>query len=438
MRAAISMIAAACSLCLMGCELVDPARPTVQPDTEVFGNLIEASPDPADPSRWTARVQVGPPRALRAAEAESGKPTPEVATGLTATVTIGADTVVVVGDRQATLEAIDPGTEVVVLPVAGTTAMHGTVDLRLEAELVMDFATYRRWKLPKLALDEPAAADDPAVINSSGVESAPVPVGGGTVLYFSSRMRPPATADDVWHGALREGLAPAGEGQGPVERSYRAELGAAGWSAPELVELPGLDDALRVRVSWVSEDETACLVTVERPGEPPWVGASSRPRRAAPWAAVEPISGLGADAEDAVYLTGSRSKLVFASSRDGRERPDLFLFDPKAEGGPLPLEPQISSFGAERNPRTGPENELFFTREDRPLIFKGGRVSPLRLPGPQRVVFTQAAPTSDGAWLFFCMPRFRPLVLDQDIYVASLGADLELGNPVPVDEWRPE
>jgi hypothetical protein len=36
------------------------------------------------------------------------------------------------------------------------------------------------------------------------------------------------------------------------------------------------------------------------------------------------------------------------------------------------------------------------------------------------------------------MPRFRPLVLDQDIYVASLGADLELGDPVPVDEWRPE
>ncbi len=438
MRCAALALVAACAAWTPGCDLVDPARPTVQPDTEVFGNLIEASPDQSDPSRWIARIQVGPPRALRAAEAESGKPTPEVATGLTATVTIGADTVVVVGDRQAMLEDIDPGTEVVVLPVAGTTAMHGTVDLRLEAELVMDFATYRRWKLPKLALDEPAAADDPTAINSSGVESAPVPVGGGTVLYFSARLRPPATADDDWHGALREGLAAPGEGQGPVERSYRAELGVEGWAAPQLVDFQGLDDAVRLRVTWVSEDETACLVTVERPGEPPWVGASSRPGHGAPWGAVQPVEGLGADAEDAVYLTGSRSKLVFASSRDGRERPDLFLFDPKAEGGPLPLEPQISSFGAERNPRTGPQNELFFTREDRPLVFKGGRVSPLRLPGPQRAVFTHAAPTSDGAWLFFCMPRFRPLMLDQDIYVASLGADLELGDPVPVDEWRPE
>jgi hypothetical protein len=54
------------------------------------------------------------------------------------------------------------------------------------------------------------------------------------------------------------------------------------------------------------------------------------------------------------------------------------------------------------------------------------------------VVFTHAAPTSDAAWLFFCMPRFRPLMLDQDIYVASLGPDLSLGVPVPVDEWRPE
>lgn len=421
-----------------GCDLLDPARPTAQPDAEVFGNLIELAADPGDASRWLAQVQVGPPRALRSAEAELGKPTPEVEKGLVATVAVGPDTVVIAGDRPASLEDIDPGTEVVVIPVPGTTFMRGATELRLEAEMLMDFATYRRWRLPKLAGGEAPAADDPSAINSSGSEQAPVPVAGGTVLFFSAQLRPPATTGGAWHGAPRDGLPVPGEGEPLRERSFRTELADDGWATPRLVVFPGLDAATRQRVSWVSEDETRCLVTVELPGEPPWVGMSTRSGTTQPWGAVEPHEAIGPDASDAVFLTGSLSKLVFSSAREGRDRADLFLFDPEAEGGPLPLEPQICSFGAEWNPRTGPQNELFFCREDRQLIFKGGRVQAPRLPGPQRVPFNQAAPTSDGAWLFFCSPKFRPLVLDQDIYVAALGADLQLGAPVPVDEWRPE
>jgi hypothetical protein len=59
------------------------------------------------------------------------------------------------------------------------------------------------------------------------------------------------------------------------------------------------------------------------------------------------------------------------------------------------------------------------------------------LPGPHRVFFTQAAPTSDGRWVFFCMPKYRALELDQDIWVAQIGNDLAIGEPVPVDDWRP-
>jgi hypothetical protein len=50
---------------------------------------------------------------------------------------------------------------------------------------------------------------------------------------------------------------------------------------------------------------------------------------------------------------------------------------------------------------------------------------------------TQGARTADGAWFFFCSPRYRPLVLDQDIYVASIADDLTLGEPMPVGLWRP-
>jgi hypothetical protein len=70
-------------------------------------------------------------------------------------------------------------------------------------------------------------------------------------------------------------------------------------------------------------------------------------------------------------------------------------------------------------------------------MFKGGQLRPLRLPGPHRIPFTQAAPTSDGRWIFFCMPKYRPLESDQDIYVARFGEDLSIGEPIPVDAWRP-
>ena len=103
----------------------------------------------------------------------------------------------------------------------------------------------------------------------------------------------------------------------------------------------------------------------------------------------------------------------------------------------MPLEPRICTLGHEWNPRTGPQGELFFCRENQQLAFKGGTVHPLRLPGEHRTVFTQAAPTEDGKWVFFCIPKFRPVMMDDDIYVASIDETLVLGPPIPVDEWRP-
>jgi len=431
------VILTAAVVCVSGCDFLDPVRPTAQPDTEVFGNLVDVSPNDDDPSRWTAQVQVSVPRAVRAAEEETGNPTPSVEKGLLATVTVGADTVVFTDDRPATLDDIRSGTEVVVIPVSGSTQMLGSSDLRLEAAILMDFATFQRWQLPGLGAPSDDEIDDPGMINSSGAEVAPVPVAGGTVLYFSAHLRPPAREDESWHGALRDGLAIPTEEIGPRERSYRTERGDDGWTKPTEVPFPGLDDAEMLRVTWVSDDETACLVTIAEPGGLPWIGLASRSNRTADWRAPRAMDELGGDASDGVYLTGSRTKVLFSSTRGSRDRSDLFLFDPKNDGGPMPLEPQICTFGNEWNPRTGPQGELFFCREDRQLIFKGGQVRPLRLPGPHRVPLTQAAPTDDGRWVFFCLPKYRPLEDDHDIYVASLGPDMRLGEPVAVDDWRP-
>jgi hypothetical protein len=420
-----------------GCGVVDPTRPTTQPDTEVFGNLLDVERNPDDPGTWTARIKVGTPRSVRSAEEEVGNPTPEVEKGLIATVAVGPESVVVVDDRPALLEDIDPGTELVVLPVAGTTRVYGSDDLRLEASTVMDFATYRKWRLPKLEAGNEPEDDDPSLINSTGAEIAPVPVAAGTVLYFSAHLRPPATAVVGWHGAAREGLVVPEEGVAAVERSYRSEIGEDGWSAPELVRFPGLDDAIQVRVSWVGADDTVCLVTVVKAGEAPWVGRSTRARATAAWGAPERLDALGGDAREAVYLTGSQTKIVFVSSRGAGGQSDLLLYDPKVEESPLPLEPQICTFGNEWGPRTGPQGELLFSRADRQLIFRGGQVRALRLPGPHRVQFNQAAVSDDGRWLFFCMPTYRSPEFDENIFVASFGGDLSIGEPVPVDDWRP-
>ena len=81
--------------------------------------------------------------------------------------------------------------------------------------------------------------------------------------------------------------------------------------------------------------------------------------------------------------------------------------------------------------------ELFFNRDDVPLMLVGGRVRPVKVPGFHRVVATQPAPTDDGKWVFLCMPRYRPVELDQDIFVSQWFGEGRLGEPVPVDDWRP-
>jgi hypothetical protein len=437
MRSLMVLMVTAALFVVSGCDVVDPARPTAQPDTEVFGNLLDVERSPDDPGTWIVRVQVGAPRSVRAAEEDSGNPTPQIEKGLTATVTVGADAVVIVDDRPGLLEDIDSGTEIVVLPVSGTTEMYGSDDLRLEADTLMDFATYGRWRLPKLKKGDDAEAADPALINSSGPEIAPVPIDGGRVLYFSAHLRPPANADDGWHGAFREGFAVPEEGAAVLERSYRSELTAEGWTAPELVRFPGVDEARQVRVTWVKGDETICLVTVTAPDEAPWVGRSTRRGVNGRWSTPQRAEVLGDDARDGVYLTGSSKKIVFATFRGGGTQGDLFLYDPDMENGPGPLRPPIFSPFNEWNPRTGPQGELLFNRADSQLMFKGGQVRALRLPGPHRVPFTQAATTDDGRWLFFCIPKYRTPEMDEDIFVASLTEDFTIGEPVPVDRWRP-
>ena len=85
----------------------------------------------------------------------------------------------------------------------------------------------------------------------------------------------------------------------------------------------------------------------------------------------------------------------------------------------------------------GPNNTLYFCRGERQLVFSGGAVEEIRLPGAQLRPLLEAAPATDGALLFFRVPRFVPGEPDWDLAVAVRAADGRWGAAVRLDDWRP-
>jgi hypothetical protein len=424
---------------LASCDLLDPARPMTHPDTEIFGNLIELEQVEHDGPAWLARVRVGMPRAFLEAEQHEGRPSPPLEEGLVADVLVTSDTVVLARGGGAPIESIALGSEVAVVPVVGTTRMIGTQNVTVEARYFADFESFRKWQLPGLARpdDVEDVRNDPDLINSDGIERAPLPLAGGKVLYFTARLRQSAAGGDHWLGAPRVGLSPPSEGEISFERVYRTELGDDGWTPPAPVIFDGPEDAVSVRLTWIDEEETTCLVTVEGP-DGTWVGSAERSSPDGSWGSIERLPGFGdAATSDAQFLAGSRTKMVYAVQRLAGAPTDLWLVDPTIEGSPMPLQPEVNTPGAERSPRVGPANELFFTRGDRQFVLAAGELRPVVVPGPHRTVITEAAPTGDGKWVFACIPRFRPIELDQDIYVAPWLGEGRVGSPIPVDGWRP-
>jgi hypothetical protein len=422
-------------LCLAGCGMVDPQRPVPYPDTVVFGNFVESTPVEGEENAFTVRLQVGIPRALTQAKESEGQAPPELEKGNVAEIRVSTDTVLILSGQDATLDDFDPGTEIVVIPVTGTTRMIGEDRILIDGAHILDFVTYRDWKLPGLATGTGEEVDDRVDrINTPGIEQAPVPSGDGTVLYFTARLREAAQPGGPLIGPRRTGLASA---EARLERTYRTELTDAGWTAPELVEFPDLE-ATSISISWVDDSETLCLVTVGEGSGNPWIGRSERQRTGVPWGPVQRLSELGeSHATDGVFMAGSTRKMAFCRRAPGFQQMDLFMLDPDVSPSPQLLAPMINTPSDEWRPRIGPNNELFFCRADRQMVLAKGEVRTLLLPGPHRRVLSQAAPTRDGRWVFFCRPRLTPVELDQDIYVAEWLAPGKLGEPVPVDEWRP-
>jgi len=423
-------------MAVAACDFLNPARPTIQPDTELFGNLVLFEEAPDQPGSYVVKVQVGSPRLVQKTAEEQGKVQPVKGDGVSAELLVDHNTVVLKDGMPAGLDDFSAGTEIVGIPVVGTTRMVGEKLILMHADLLCDFETYRKWRLPKLEGSKDEIRDDPVLVNSDGVEHAPVPLDGGRVLYFSARMRQ-GTKKGVWEGASREGLAVEPGSSAAPERSYRCEWSEGGWSKPELQVFPGFEAARVLRISWVDPAESRCFVTVVPAGEEsPWVGKSEKKNGC--WSRPEPLEKTeGGNSFDAVYLKDSDSKIVFATSRSGASSLDLYLIDLENGKKAMPLEPRINSTGSEWGPRIGPKNELYFCRADRQLAFWSNMVHQVVLADPFRVPITEVAPTAEGNWAFMTYSRLRAGEPDLDIWVAPLDEERNLGRGMPLEDWEP-
>lgn len=427
-----------------GCGVQDVTTPVPQPDTIVFGRVVTVRELEAEAGQrgsvWEMEIKGGLPESLQAVMRRDGRPIPTLEADLVVKARLTPDTVCVAGMRLADLDAFRAGQEVAVVPAPGSSAMIGAKLLTLDAAELYQFRSYQVRFLPRSLEEIPGelwARSDPAKINSSGLERAPLPISGGRVVYFAAGLLPPLQEGAPPRGAVRPGMS-GEEGLKPWAlggwRPYRSEWTGNGWSAPQPVALPGLPDDASAAVTWVNEGETSLLVEVRREGEPVALFAARRGSPRETWGALERVErAVGESVGDAQRFAAGEEALVWTSYAFGSS--DLWLAMPGQAGAGL--EPRINTLGPEWAPRVGPNTTLYFCRAERQLLFAGGVVREVRLPGAQRRPLLEAAPTRSGEALFHRYPAwYAPAELDWDLAVAPRDGE-RWGAPVPLDEWRP-
>ncbi len=427
----------------VGCNMQDATTPVPQPDSLILGR-IAAIRETADKGVWEVEINEGLPETMQGAMRREGKPVPALDKDVKVRIRVAADTVCVAAERASGLEDFRVGQEVAVNPVPGTTAMVGTKLLLADAAEIYLFSVYQMRYLPRSLQAVPAGVllpDDPKLVNSAGLEVTPLPAMGGRVVYFAAGLLPaqPAAGKDARPvGAVRPGMRDAKGALAPWAvggyRPYRTAWENGAWTQPQPVEFVGLGADVNARLTWVNDGETACLVEVMQPSGVRGLFSGERRDARAPWRALVKLDVAGGpNVGDAQRFGRQLKALVWTVYDQGSS--DLWL---STEGKPgQALEPRINTMGPEYAPRVGPNNCLYFCRADRQLLFAGGVVQEVRLPGAQRRPLLEGAPSTDGKLLFFRVPRYTVGALDWDLAVAPL-TGTNVGKPILLDMWKPE
>ena len=431
------------TLLVMGCNMQDTNAPVPQPDSLILGR-ISAIRQAADRGVWEVEIQEGLPEAMQGAMRREGRTVPQLDKELVVKVRVTGDTICVAGLRAGDLDDFRVGQQVAVNPVPGTTAMAGTKVLFADAAEFYLFQAYQLRFLPK-SLDalpaEVALPNDPKKINSAAADLAPLPVQGGKVIYFAAGLLPGVPVkgrEAVPVGAVRKGMRGPSDALAPWVvggyRPYRVAWDKGAWGEPQPVEFPGIAADAPARITWINEDETACLLELGQADGIRRLVASRRENARARWGAVEKVDVPGGPSVGDAQRFGKHLKALVWTVYDAGGS-DLWLSTENKPG--QPLEPRINTMGPEYAPRLGPNQALYFCRADRQLLFSGGVVQEVRLPGKQRHPLLEAVPARDGALLFFRTPRFTPGMMGWDIAVAPR-VGKAWGAPVLLDEWKPE
>jgi hypothetical protein len=428
----------------VGCGMQDTNTPVPQPDSLILGRISAIRENPAGSGVWEVEIREGLPEQMQNAMRREGRAVPALDKDVNMRVRVTGDTVCVAGLRAGDLGDFRVGQEVAVNPLPGTTAMTGTKLITADAAELYVFSAYRLRFLPRSleALpEEVTAPSDPKRINSAGLEMTPLPVQGGKVVYFAAGLLPgiPLGGKEAKPvGAVRQGMRERSGALLPWAvgglRPYRVAWGKSGWEEPQVVDLPDLPATAKARFTWVKDDETACLVEVTAADGSRELLAGQRGSTASTWGKLERLNlPSGPNIGDGQRF-GKLLKALVWTAYDASGS-DLWL---SMEGKPgQMLEPRINTMGPEFAPRVGPNTTLYFCRADRQLLFAGGVVQEVRLPGAQRRPLLEAVPAKDGALLFFRVPRFTPGALDWDLAVASRTGS-EWGQTVLLDDWKPE
>lgn len=431
---------------VVSCGMQDTNAPVPQPDSLILGRISVIREAAGEPGVWEVEIREGLPEQMQSAMRREGRPLPALDKDVTVRVRVTGDTVCVAGLRPGDLDDFRVGQEVAVNPLPGTTAMTGSKLITADAAELYLFSAYRLRFLPR-SLDslpeeeEVVAPSDPGRISSAGLEMTPLPLQGGKVVYFAAGLLPgvPVGGKEPQPvGAVRPGMRDRSGALAPWAvggfRPYRVAWGKDGWEQPQPVELPDLAPDAKARLTWINDEETSCLVEVTLADGSRQLLTGQRASATAPWGKLQRLELPGGPSIGDGQRFGKQLKALVWTVYD-MNGSDLWL---STEGGPgQMLEPRINTMGPEWAPRVGPNTALYFCRADRQLLFSGGVVQEVRLPGTQRRPLLEAVPAKDGGLLFFRVPRFTPGALDWDLGVAPRSGS-GWGKAVALDDWKPE